>query len=102
MGFQAKFIESRQPSDYELNVDALATEGYNVILNAAYLQSAVQHEKALRKAITDDQLAHIFPTTTASINMLGEYTFHDEPALITDINELPTVEPRFEQLDLSL
>jgi basic membrane protein A and related proteins len=32
MGFQAKFIESRQPNDYEKNIDALASEGYNVIL----------------------------------------------------------------------
>jgi TnpA family transposase len=73
-----------------------------ILFNAAYLQSAVEHERALGKAITDDQLAHIFPTTTASINMLGEYTFHDELALITDINERPTIEPRFEQLDLGL
>jgi len=32
MGFQAKFLESGQPSDYEMNIDALAAEGYNVIL----------------------------------------------------------------------
>lgn len=32
MGFQAKFLESGQPSDYEKNMDALATEGYNVII----------------------------------------------------------------------
>jgi basic membrane protein A and related proteins len=32
MGFQAKFIESRQPSDYEMNIDALVAEGYNVII----------------------------------------------------------------------
>jgi basic membrane protein A and related proteins len=32
MGFQAKFLESAQPSDYETNIDALAAEGYNVIL----------------------------------------------------------------------
>ena len=32
MGFQAKYVESRQPSDYEMNIDALAAEGYNVIL----------------------------------------------------------------------
>ncbi len=32
MGFQAKFLESQQPSDYEKNVDALASEGYNVII----------------------------------------------------------------------
>ncbi|MEA4906447.1 MAG: BMP family ABC transporter substrate-binding protein [Anaerolineaceae bacterium] len=32
MGFQAKFLESGQPSDYETNIDALASEGYTVIL----------------------------------------------------------------------
>jgi basic membrane protein A len=32
MGFEAKFIESKQPTDYEKNIDALATEGYNVIV----------------------------------------------------------------------
>jgi basic membrane protein A len=32
MGFQSKFLESRQPTDYEKNIDELATEGYNVII----------------------------------------------------------------------
>ena len=32
MGFQAKFLESSQPTDYETNIDALAAEGYNVII----------------------------------------------------------------------
>ncbi len=32
MRFQAKFIESQQPTDYEQNIDALATKGYNVII----------------------------------------------------------------------
>jgi basic membrane protein A and related proteins len=32
MGLQAKFLESKQPSDYETNIDALAAEGYNVII----------------------------------------------------------------------
>ena len=32
MGFQAKFLESQQTSDYEKNIDALAGEGYNVII----------------------------------------------------------------------
>jgi hypothetical protein len=26
---KAKFIESRQPTDYQMNIDELATEGYN-------------------------------------------------------------------------
>ncbi|MGE5222715.1 MAG: BMP family lipoprotein [Omnitrophica WOR_2 bacterium] len=32
IGSQAKFLESLQPSDYEKNIDALAGEGYNVII----------------------------------------------------------------------
>jgi basic membrane protein A and related proteins len=32
MGFQSKFLESAQPNDYETNIDALAAEGYNVII----------------------------------------------------------------------
>jgi len=32
MGLQAKFLESRPPADYETNIDALAAEGYNVII----------------------------------------------------------------------
>jgi basic membrane protein A and related proteins len=32
LGFQAKFLESRQSTDYETNIDALATEGDNVII----------------------------------------------------------------------
>ena len=53
-------------------------------------------------AITDEQLAHIFPTLTAYINFLGEYSFHDEPALATRINDLPVPEPQAEQLGLDL
>ena len=32
MGSQAKFLESQQPSDYEKNIAALASEGYTVII----------------------------------------------------------------------
>jgi basic membrane protein A and related proteins len=37
MGFQVKFLESMQPSDYEKNIDAFATEGYNVIITVGPL-----------------------------------------------------------------
>ncbi len=37
MGFQTKFIESKQPADYEQNIDVLATEGYNVIITVGSL-----------------------------------------------------------------
>lgn len=32
MSFKSKFLESRQPGDYETNIDALAAEGNNVII----------------------------------------------------------------------
>ena len=46
MGFQAKFIESRQPTDYEKNIDALATEGYNVIITVGPLMGDATALKA--------------------------------------------------------
>jgi basic membrane protein A len=36
MGFQATFIESQQPADYEANIDALATEGTHVIITVGF------------------------------------------------------------------
>lgn len=32
MGFQAKFLEARQPGDYETNIDALANDHVNFSL----------------------------------------------------------------------
>ena len=46
MGFQAKFSESQQPSDYEKNIDALATEGYNVIITVGPLMGDASASKA--------------------------------------------------------
>ncbi len=46
MGFQAKFIESTQPSDYGTNIDALATEGYNVIITVGSLMGDATASKA--------------------------------------------------------
>ena len=46
MGFQAKFPESGQPSDYETNIDALATEGYNVIITVGSLMGDATALKA--------------------------------------------------------
>jgi basic membrane protein A len=48
MGFQAKFLESSQPSDYEANIDALITEGYNVIITVGSLMGNVTALKALQ------------------------------------------------------
>ncbi|HEX2619275.1 MAG TPA: BMP family ABC transporter substrate-binding protein [Phototrophicaceae bacterium] len=44
--FQAKFIESRQPTDYEKNIDALATEGYHIIITVGSLMGDATALKA--------------------------------------------------------
>jgi basic membrane protein A len=46
MAFQAKFIESVQPTDYEANIDALATDGYNVIITVGSPMSYATASKA--------------------------------------------------------
>jgi basic membrane protein A len=62
MGFQAKFIESRQPTDYEKNIDAFATEGYNVIITVGPLMGDATALKAqqypdIKFAIVDNAYA---------------------------------------------
>ena len=37
LGVEAKFIESKQPTDYEKNIDAFATEGYDAIVTVGFL-----------------------------------------------------------------
>ena len=62
MGFQAKFIESRQPNDYETNIDQFATEGYNVIITVGSLMGDATASKAkqypdIKFAIVDNAYA---------------------------------------------
>ena len=48
-------------------------------------------------------LAHIFPTVSAHIGFLGDYSFRDDPSLatlVTKINSLPLSEPSPDQLNL--
>jgi basic membrane protein A len=59
MGFQATFLESQQPADYEMNIDALAAEGYNVIITVGSLMGDATALKAkqypnLKFAIVDN------------------------------------------------
>ncbi len=59
LGFQAKFLESRQPSDYEKNIDTLATKGDNVIITVGSLMGDATALKAkqypnIRFAIIDN------------------------------------------------
>src|SRR5215470_7486855 len=62
MGFQARFIESKQPTDYEKSIDAFATEGYNVIITVGSLMGDVTALKAkqypnIKFAIIDNAYA---------------------------------------------
>ena len=62
MGFQAKFLESRQPNDYETNIDGLAAEGYNVIITVGSLMGDATALKArqypdIKFAIVDNAYA---------------------------------------------
>ena len=45
-GFEAKFIESKQPTDYEKNIDQFATEKYDVILSVGFLMGDATAVKA--------------------------------------------------------
>ena len=46
LGVEAKFIESKQPTDYEKNIDQFATENYNVIISVGYLMGDATAVKA--------------------------------------------------------
>ena len=64
MGVEAKFIESKQPTDYEKNIDAFATEGYDAIVTVGFLMGDATAKKAkeypnIKFAIIDNAY---FPT----------------------------------------
>lgn len=59
MGFQARFIESTQPTDFEANIDVLAGEGYTVIITVGSAMGDATALKArqypgIRFAIVDN------------------------------------------------
>ena len=63
-GFDAKFIESKQPTDYEKNIDSFAAEKYDVIITVGFLMGDATAAKAkqypnIKFAIIDNQY---FPT----------------------------------------
>ena len=63
-GFEAKFIESKQPTDYEKNIDQFATEGYDAIITVGFLMGDATAAKAkqypdIKFAIIDNAY---FPT----------------------------------------
>jgi basic membrane protein A len=46
LGVEAKFIESKQPTDYEKNIDQFATEKYDVIITVGFLMGDATAIKA--------------------------------------------------------
>ena len=63
-GLDAKFIESKQPTDYEKNIDQFATEKYDVIITVGFLMGDATAAKAkqypnIKFAIIDNAY---FPT----------------------------------------
>jgi basic membrane protein A len=64
LGIDAKFIESKQPTDYEKNIDQFATEGYDAIITVGFLMGDATAVKArqypnVKFAIVDNAY---FPT----------------------------------------
>ncbi len=45
-GVEAKYVESKQPTDYEKNIDQFATEGYDVIITVGFLMGDATALKA--------------------------------------------------------
>jgi basic membrane protein A len=72
MGFQTQFIASEQPSDYETNIDTLATEGYHVIITVGSLLGEATALKArqyphIKFAIIDHAYADAGLTNVTSL-----------------------------------
>ena len=64
LGYDVKFIESKQPTDYEKNIDQFATEKYDVIITVGFLMGDATAAKAkqypgIKFAIIDNAY---FPT----------------------------------------
>ena len=69
LGIEAKYIESKQATDYEKNIDAFATEGYNMIVTVGFLMGDATATKAkeypnVQFAIIDNSY---FPTKDYAI-----------------------------------
>ncbi len=63
-GWEAKFIESKQPTDYEKNIDQFGTENYDAIVTVGFLMGDATAAKArqypnIKFAIIDNAY---FPT----------------------------------------
>ncbi len=47
-GWDSKFIESKQPTDYEKNIDQFATENFNVIVTVGFMMGDATAAKAIQ------------------------------------------------------
>ncbi len=61
-GFEANYVESKQPTDYEKNIDQFATEGYDAIVTVGFLMGDATAAKArqypnIKFAIIDNAYA---------------------------------------------
>ncbi len=77
MGFQVKFIESKQPSDYTKNIDEFATGGYNVIITVGPLMGDATALKAkqyptIKFVIVDNAYAISGLANVTSLMFAGE------------------------------
>jgi basic membrane protein A and related proteins len=79
MDFQARFIESQQPTDYEANIDVLATEGYDVIITVGASMGDATALKArqypdIRFAIVDHDYAPARGSQSCNETVVNCYT----------------------------
>lgn len=77
LAFEVKFVESKLPTDYETNIDALADEGYNVIITVGSLMGDATALKAkqypnIKFAIIDNEYADGGLTNVTSLMFTGE------------------------------
>jgi len=48
VSWEAKYIESKQPTDYEKNIDQFATEKYDIIVTVGFLMGDATAVKAIQ------------------------------------------------------
>jgi TnpA family transposase len=59
-----------------------------ILYNTAWLQAAIKAYRGIGTEILDDLLAHVWPTVTSHINLLGYFIVDDSPDLRVGIEEL--------------
>jgi basic membrane protein A and related proteins len=82
-GFETNYIESKQQTDYEKNIDQFATEGYDVIVTVGFLMGDATAAKAkqypnIKFAIIDNSY---FPTEGSAACGAGVKDCYDDGGL---------------------